>query len=101
MESISYKSRRIPCDCYRPVLELARTAPLIPTVVVLRTSVALAAETRRTLAGLGLVAGQHVVSVCQHNTSLIKKYKLYLAPQVAESLSFSLRPLTHKFIYNN
>lgn len=74
----------------RPVFELARAASLIPTVVILRTSVALAAEARRTLAGLRLVAGQHVVSVCQHNTSLIdehiKKYILHRAPKVAESL---------------
>jgi hypothetical protein len=47
----------------RTVLELARTASLVFAVVVLRTRIALSAETRRSFARFGFVVGQHIVGV--------------------------------------
>lgn len=48
-----------------PVFVLVWAAPPVLAVVVVRTGIALTAQTRRLFTELGFVVGQHVVLVCR------------------------------------
>lgn len=47
----------------RPIFEFPRTPSFVFAIVILRTSIALPAQTRRTLARLSFVIGQHIIGV--------------------------------------